>query len=58
VEAISAVSAPIRNHGGKVVAGLGVGYVSRTLSAEESAMILKETVNTAQAISQSMGYGQ
>jgi DNA-binding IclR family transcriptional regulator len=56
VEAVSAVSGPIFNHSGKVVAALAVGYISHTLSEDESERILRETVSTAQAISRSIGY--
>jgi IclR family transcriptional regulator, KDG regulon repressor len=56
VEVVTAVSAPIRNHAGKVVAALAVGYVSHSLSERESARVISETVNTAHMISQSMGF--
>ena len=56
VDVISAVAVPIRDRAGKVAASVGVGYISHSLSMEQSMKIIDETVNTARAVSQAMGY--
>lgn len=56
VELVSAVATPIRDRAGKVIAAMGVGYISHSLSMEQTMKIVDEAVNTARAVSQSMGY--
>jgi DNA-binding IclR family transcriptional regulator len=56
VEFISAISAPIYSHTGNVVAALAAGFVSQSLSKEDLARAIQETIRTAHAISQSMGH--
>jgi IclR family transcriptional regulator, KDG regulon repressor len=50
------VSAPVRDYTGKVIAALGVSYVSHSKDNGGLDLIKTATVRTALAISQSMGY--
>lgn len=56
VESISTVGAPIRDHTGKVLAAVAVGWISQSLDNKKVKNIIEETVKTAAAISKSMGY--
>ncbi len=56
IDGIAGVAAPIRDFGGNVVAAVGVGYLLRSEDKEGQRKIVRETVKTASAISQAMGY--
>jgi IclR family transcriptional regulator, KDG regulon repressor len=56
VDGISVVGAPIHDHAGKVIAAIAAGYVSESLEQMDRKKIIEETVKTAIAISQSIGY--
>jgi IclR family transcriptional regulator, KDG regulon repressor len=55
-DGISGVAAPIREAGGKVVAGVGVGFISSVQNTKEVRRIMREVCETADAISRAMGY--
>ncbi|MGD0232110.1 MAG: IclR family transcriptional regulator [Syntrophorhabdales bacterium] len=56
IEGVGGVAAPIRDFTGKVVAGLGVGFIFSSVDAREMKEITKAVVQTARAISREVGY--
>ena len=56
IEGAGGVGAPIRDFTGKVVAGLGVGFIFSSVSPDELKAIIREVVETAAAISREAGY--
>lgn len=56
MDGISGVAAPIRDAGGKVVAALGVAFISSSVDAKGLKRIIKETLATALNISRDLGY--
>lgn len=56
LEGITGVAAPIFDHRGGVVAGIGVGFISSSVDQKELERIIKEVTATAQAISGELGY--
>jgi DNA-binding IclR family transcriptional regulator len=56
LDGITGVAAPIFDHMGKVIAGIGVGFISSSVNAKELKRITKEVVRSAQAISRELGY--
>ncbi len=56
IDGISGISAPIRDFTGKVVAAIGVGFISTSQDEKERTRIIKEIVATAKAISQELGH--
>ena len=56
LDGITGVAAPIFDHTGKVIAGVGVGFISSSVSAKELKGIVKEVTKTAMTISKEMGY--
>lgn len=55
-DGISGVGAPIFDRTGKVIAAVGVGFISSSVKEKELNIIIKETRKTAGAISREMGY--
>lgn len=51
----SAVSAPIRNHEGKIIASLGLSGPEARFNSERIAMLINETTSTARKISERLG---
>ncbi len=56
IEGITGVAAPIFDHTGKAIAGLGVGFISSSVSNEELNKIIEEVVRTALTVSKELGY--
>lgn len=56
IEGVGGVAAPIRDFTGKVVAGLGVGYILASVNNRELRTITKAVVDMADAISRQAGY--
>jgi IclR family transcriptional regulator, KDG regulon repressor len=56
LEGISGVSVPIRDFTGKVVAGVGVGFIATSVDSKDLKVLIKELVETAGMISKEMGY--
>ena len=55
-EGIGGVSAPIRDFSGKVIAGIGVGFIASSVDSKNLKRIIKEVIETARIISREMGY--
>jgi DNA-binding IclR family transcriptional regulator len=56
IDGIAGVAAPIRDFGGNVVAAVAVGFLLRSEDKKGLKKIIRETLKTASAISQAMGY--
>ncbi len=56
LEGISGISAPIRDYTGKVIAGVGVGFISSSVDAQGKKIIIKAVCEAARGISKQMGY--
>ena len=56
IDGITGVAAPIIDHTGKAIAGVGVGFITSSVSAKELKGIVKEVTKTALTISKEMGY--
>lgn len=56
VDFLSNVVAPIRDYRGQVIAALSVPYVTKLKDKKAVELIITETVKTALAFSQSLGY--
>ncbi len=56
LEGITGVAAPIHDYTGKVIAGIGVGFISSSVDSKRLKRIVKETVGTALTISKELGY--
>jgi DNA-binding IclR family transcriptional regulator len=56
IDVIGAVSAPVRNKSGRVIAAIAVSYVSHSKNRNKLDFIITETVKAADAISKAMGY--
>lgn len=56
LDGITGVAAPVFDHTGKVVAGIGVGFISSSVDSKELGRIVKEVRTTALAISKELGY--
>lgn len=57
-DGITGVAAPIFDHNGKAIAGLGVGFISSSVSDKELERIVEEVTRTALMISKELGYNQ
>jgi IclR family transcriptional regulator, KDG regulon repressor len=57
-EGIGGVAAAIWDFSGKVVAAMGVGYISSSVDSKAVKKIVKEVTGTATAISQELGYSR
>lgn len=55
-EGISGVSVPIRDFTRKVIASVGVGFISSSVDSKGLKRIIREVVETARMISKEMGY--
>ena len=55
-EGISGVAAPVRDFTGKVIASIGVGFISSSVDSKGLKRIAKEVMATALTISKKMGY--
>lgn len=55
-DGITGIGTPIFDHTGKVIAALGVGFISSSVKKRELNKIIKETRTTAAAISRQLGY--
>ncbi len=56
LDGVTGIGAPIRDFTGKVVAAVGVGFISSSEDPKRLGKIIKEVVNTSQAISYELGY--
>ena len=56
LDGITGVAAPIFDHTGKAVAGIGVGFISSSVNEKELERIVKEVTMTALTISKELGY--
>jgi DNA-binding IclR family transcriptional regulator len=56
LDGITGVAAPIFDHTGNALAGVGVGFISSSVSSKELKGIIKEVTKTALTISKEMGY--
>jgi IclR family KDG regulon transcriptional repressor len=56
LEGVGGVSAPIRDHTGKVVAAVGVGFISSSENPKKLKQIIKEVCRIGQLISQELGF--
>jgi DNA-binding IclR family transcriptional regulator len=55
-DGVSGVAAPIRDFTSKVIAGVGVGFITSSVDGRGLKKIIKEVVETARVISKDMGY--
>jgi DNA-binding IclR family transcriptional regulator len=55
IDGVTGISAPIRGAGNKVVAAIGVGFISSSEDENGKHTIIREVVNTAYDISQHLG---
>jgi DNA-binding IclR family transcriptional regulator len=56
LEGVGGVAAPIHDHTGKVVAGVGVGFISSSEDPKKLKQIIKEVRKTGEMISQELGF--
>jgi IclR family transcriptional regulator, KDG regulon repressor len=56
IEGITGVGAPIRDFTGKVIAAIGVGFISSSLDSKGLKKAIKEVLNTADGLSRELGY--
>jgi DNA-binding IclR family transcriptional regulator len=56
LDGITGVGVPIFDHTGKVIAAVGVGFISSSVKEKELDSIVKEATRTATAISRELGY--
>ena len=56
IEGVGGVGAPIRDFTGRVIGGIGVGFISSSVDAKALKQIVKEVTGTARAISREAGY--
>jgi len=56
LDGISGISAPIRDHTGEVIAGVGVSFISSSENAKGKKIIIQEVCEAAKGISKQMGY--
>ena|SRR4030042_3809982 len=56
LDGVTGIAAPIRDYTGEVIAGVGVGIISSSLDSKEIRNIIREVCETAERISQGMGY--
>jgi DNA-binding IclR family transcriptional regulator len=55
-ESIGGIAAPIRDYTGKVVAALGVGFISASVNSREVKKMIREVKAASLSISQELGY--
>jgi len=56
LDGITGIAAPIRDYSGKVVGGVGVGFITSSEDGKGVKMVIGEVCKTAKAISQELGY--
>ncbi|HEY3275027.1 MAG TPA: IclR family transcriptional regulator [Syntrophorhabdaceae bacterium] len=56
MDGISGVATPIKDASGKVIAAIGVAFISSSVDSRGLKRIIKESLTTALAISEEMGY--
>jgi DNA-binding IclR family transcriptional regulator len=56
LDGITGVGAPIFDHTGKVIAAVGVGFISSSVKEKELGRIIKEVTRTTSVISKELGY--
>ncbi len=56
MDGISGVGAPIYDFTGKVVAAIGIGFISSSLDQQDIKKAVKEIVDTAMSVSRELGY--
>jgi len=56
LDGITGVAAPIFDHTGKVIAGVGIGFISSSVKRKELDRIIKEVARTTLANSKELGY--
>lgn len=56
LDGITGVAAPVFEHQGRVVAGIGVGFISSSVKVKDLNRITKEVTKTAKEISKELGY--
>jgi DNA-binding IclR family transcriptional regulator len=56
LDGITGVAAPVFDHQGKVVAGIGVGFISSSVNEKELNTIIKEVIKAAMDISRELGF--
>jgi IclR family KDG regulon transcriptional repressor len=55
IDGVTGIAAPIMDYTGKVIAGVGVGFISSSLDSNGTKQIIKEVCETAKKISKEMG---
>ncbi|HEX2967001.1 MAG TPA: IclR family transcriptional regulator [Syntrophorhabdaceae bacterium] len=58
IDGVSGFAAPIRDFSGKVIATVGVGFISSSEDEEGKQSILKDVINTGLEISHRLGYSE
>jgi IclR family transcriptional regulator, KDG regulon repressor len=56
LEGITGVAAPVRDYTGKVIAAIGIGFISSSVDSKGLKRIVKETTGTGLSISKELGY--
>jgi DNA-binding IclR family transcriptional regulator len=56
LDGVTGIGAPVRDFTGKVVAAVGVGFISSSENSKGIKKIIKEVVRTSQTISHELGY--
>jgi len=56
IDGVTGIAAPVMDYTGKVIAGVGVGFISSSLDSNGTKGIIKEVCETAKKISKEMGY--
>lgn len=57
-DGITGVGTPIFDHTGKVIAAVGVGFITSSVKEKELDRVIKEAIKTAAAISGELGYSE
>ena len=56
LDGVTGIGAPVRDFTGKVVAAVGVGFISSSEDSKGLRKITREVVETSRAISHKLGY--
>jgi len=57
-DGITGIGTPIFDHTGKIVAAVGVGFITSSVKEKELDRIIKEAVKTSRRISEELGYSE
>lgn len=57
-DGITGIGTPIFDHTGKIVAAVGVGFITSSVKEKELDRIIKEAIKTSRRISEELGYSQ